>query len=161
MNNSVFTNNYHENPWTLRCRCSVAPIELQSHIVSCYMTNFYYRVCITLHKKKGVVKQIIHKDKRARVPPSPSCSTDSVAGTPLISCKTERFNASVNSSSAHHLPGNSGAFSHTFHPRIRALAFHPITPGHLTISLLSHHNIVVSFNDHFIGEYGTFLLEYV
>ena len=69
--------------------------------------------------------------------------------------------ASVNSSSAHPSPGNSGAFSHTFHPRGWALAFHPITPGHLTISLLSHHNIVISFNDHFIGKYGTFLLEYV
>ena len=31
------------------------------------------------------------------------------------------------------LPGNSGAFSRTFHPGGRALAFHPITPGHLTI----------------------------
>ena len=30
-------------------------------------------------------------------------------------------------------PGNSGAFSRTFHPGDRALAFHPITPGHLTI----------------------------
>ena len=49
-------------------------------------------------------------------------------------------------------PDNSGAFSHTFHPGGRALAFHPITPGHLTISLLSPHNIDVSFNDHFIGK---------
>ena len=46
----------------------------------------------------------------------------------ILSC-----NASVNSSSAHPPPGNSGAFSHTFHPGGRALAFHPITPGHLTI----------------------------
>ena len=38
-------------------------------------------------------------------------------------------------------PGNSGAFSQTFHPGGRALAFHPITPGHLTISLLSPYNI--------------------
>ena len=30
-------------------------------------------------------------------------------------------------------PGNSGAFSRTFHPGGRALAFHPINPGHLTI----------------------------
>ena len=38
-------------------------------------------------------------------------------------------------------PGNSGAFSRTFHPGGRALAFHPITPGHLTIphSFTSHH----------------------
>ena len=46
-------------------------------------------------------------------------------------------------------------------PGVGALAFHPITPGHLTISLLSPHNIIVSFNDHFIGKYGKFLLEYV
>ena len=37
-------------------------------------------------------------------------------------------------------PGNSGAFIQTFHPGGRALAFHPITPGHLTISLLSPYN---------------------
>ena len=41
----------------------------------------------------------------------------------------------------HSLPGNSGAFSHTFHPGDRALAFHPITPGHLTISLLSPYTL--------------------
>ena len=46
-------------------------------------------------------------------------------------------------------------------PGVGALAFHPITPGHVTISLLSPHNIIVSFNDHFIGKYGKFLLEYV
>ena len=47
-------------------------------------------------------------------------------------------------------------------PGVGALAFHPITPGHLTISLLSPHNIIVFFfNDHFIGKYGKFLLEYV
>ena len=46
---------------------------------------------------------------------------------------TYQTNASVNSSSAHPPPGNSGAFSRTFHPGGRALAFHPITPGHLTI----------------------------
>ena len=40
-----------------------------------------------------------------------------------------------------HPLGNSGAFSQAFHPRGRALAFHPITPGHLTISLLSPYNI--------------------
>ena len=43
------------------------------------------------------------------------------------------FYASVNSSSAHPPPGNSGVFSRTFHPGCRALAFHPIIPGHLTI----------------------------
>ena len=46
-------------------------------------------------------------------------------------------------------------------PGVGALAFHPISSGHLTISLLSPHNIIVSFNDHFIGKYGKFLLEYV
>ena len=50
-------------------------------------------------------------------------------------------------------PGYCGAFSHTFHPGGRALAFHPITPGHLTISLLSSHNIVVSFNQTFRRTY--------
>ena len=39
-------------------------------------------------------------------------------------------------------PGIGGAFSHTFHPGSRALAFYPITPGHLTISLFSPYNIV-------------------
>ena len=51
--------------------------------------------------------------------------------------------------------GNSGAFSHTFHPRGQALAFHPITPGHLTISLYSLYSIVA------IGKYSNFPIEYV
>ena len=59
-------------------------------------------------------------------------------------------NASVNSSSdpppPAPSPGNSGAFSQTFHPGDQALDFHPINPGHLTISLqffdlLSPYNI--------------------
>ena len=54
--------------------------------------------------------------------------------------------------------GNSGAFSHIVHPRGQALAVHPITPGHLTISLYSPYSIVASFNDQFIGKYSKFLL---
>ena len=52
-------------------------------------------------------------------------------------------------------PGNSGAFSHTFHPGGWALAFHP------SISLLSPYNIVISLNDHFISKHVKFLLGYV
>ena len=56
-------------------------------------------------------------------------------------------------------PGNSGAFSHTFHPGGRELTFHPITPGHLTTPhSFTKYNIVVSFYDHFIGNTVSFFL---
>ena len=48
-------------------------------------------------------------------------------------------------------PGNSGTFSHTFHPGGRAFAFHPITPGHLTISLLSPYTLDLQ-NDLFFSK---------
>ena len=59
--------------------------------------------------------------------------------------------------------GNSEAFSRTVHPGGRALAFHPIIPGHLTISLFFFlpYNIVASSNDQMIGKFGKFLLEYI
>ena len=55
-------------------------------------------------------------------------------------------------------PGNSGAFSHTFHPGGRALAFHPITPGAFDHLTFLHYNIVASSNDQFIGKLSKFLL---
>ena len=54
-----------------------------------------------------------------------------------------------------------GSFSHTVHPGGRALAFHPITPGHLTISLFLPYNIFASCNDQLIGKFSKFLLEYI
>ena len=58
-------------------------------------------------------------------------------------------------------PPQRGIFSFTVHPGGRALAFHPITPGHLTISLFHVTGLSLLLMTQLMGKRSKLLIEYV